>query len=289
MLTAAVRLPWVFRAGRIGFALAPLFAVHLALLAMPLVDFTLTSFIVMFLVTRIAGFGITVGFHRLLSHHAFKTPRWVRFLLAAAGCTAMQKGPLWWVLHHREHHRHSDKEGDPHSPVRDGFWYAHHGWLVIRDRMHPDYRPVRDLAKFPELLWLNRLWMVPGLLLAGVCYLIDGWSGVVYGYCLGVALIFQVTFAVNSLGHLFGPQRFATGDGSRNNWVLGILAMGDGWHNNHHRAPSSARHGFAWYEVDQSYMMIKLMRSVGLAWEVRQPSAEAMAAAGHRPEPVAIS
>jgi stearoyl-CoA desaturase (Delta-9 desaturase) len=130
---------------------------------------------------------------------------------------------------------------------------------------------VKDLTKFPELVWLDRLWMVPGLLLAGLCFATGGWGGLIYGYCLSVALIFQVTFAVNSIGHRVGPQRFNTGEGSRNNFMLGFLAMGDGWHNNHHRVPGSARHGFAWYELDMSYSLIRLLSAIGLAWDVKQP------------------
>jgi stearoyl-CoA desaturase (delta-9 desaturase) len=150
------------------------------------------------------------------------------------------------------------------------------GWLFVNDLTHPDTEVVRDLATYPELVWLDRLWMIPGLLLAAACFAIAGWGGLVYGYCLSVVFTFQVTFAVNSIGHLWGPQRFATGEGSRNNWVLGYLAMGDGWHNNHHRAPTSARHGFAWYEFDQSYMVIKLLARLGLVWDVKQPPASIM-------------
>src|SRR5262249_32987696 len=238
------------RRARIALALSPLVGVHLALLAAPLVEFTLLSVVLIVVVTRLVGLGVTLGLHRYFSHRAFKTSRWFQFALAAAGCTALQKGPLWWAAHHRLHHKHSDREGDPHSPVRDGFWYGHVGWLFARDLMNPDARLVRDWLRYPELVWLDRLWVLPGLLRAAGCYLAGGWGGVVYGYCLSVVLIFQVTFAVNSVGHLLGPRRFDTGDGSRNNPVLGYLSMGDGWHNNHHKAPGSARHGFAWYEFD---------------------------------------
>jgi stearoyl-CoA desaturase (delta-9 desaturase) len=167
----------------------------------------------------------------------------------------------------------------------DGFWYGHVGWLFARDLMHPDYRVVRDLARYPEVVWLDRLWMVPGLLLAAACYWACGWGGVVYGYCLSVVLVFQVTFAVNSVGHLFGPQRFDTGDGSRNNFVLGILAMGDGWHNNHHRAPTSARHGFAWYEFDLSFLTIRLLERLGLVWGVKLPPAHVLNGEPRPPAP----
>lgn len=264
----------VYRVARIAISLAPLILVHLALGAIPFVEFTLISFILLFVVTRIAGIGVTVGLHRYFSHHSFKTTRWFQFVLAFMGCTALQKGPLWWVVHHRLHHKHSDTAADPHSPVADGFWYGHVGWLFSNDLMTPDHGSVRDLTKYPELIWLDRLWMIPGILLAAACYAIEGLPGLVYGYCLAIVFVFQVTFAVNSIGHLFGPQRFETGEGSRNNFVLGILAMGDGWHNNHHRAPYSARHGFAWYEFDMAYLTIRAMRLIGLAWDVKQPPAE---------------
>ena len=268
--------PLWYRVLRVALS-GPLVAVHLALFAIPFVPFSWVSVVLVVVVTRVTGFGVTVGLHRYFSHRSFKTPRWFHFLLGAAGCTALQKGPLWWAVHHRLHHQKSDEPGDPHSPVVDGFWYGHMGWLFDRDLKHANHAAVRDLTRYPELVWLDRLWMIPGVLLASLCYAIDGWSGVVWGYCFSVVLIFQVTFAVNSIGHLFGPQRFDTGEGSRNNMVLGYLAMGDGWHNNHHRAPSSARHGFAWYEFDMAYTCIRLLQIVGLAWDVKQPPPELMA------------
>jgi stearoyl-CoA desaturase (delta-9 desaturase) len=271
--------PFWYRALRIGLSLSPLIAVHLALGAIPFVEFTIWSVVAVVVVTRLTGLGITAGFHRYFSHHSFKTSRWFQFLIGAAGCTALQKGPLWWVIHHRLHHKHSDTPNDPHSPVVDGFLHGHMGWLFTQDLMKPDARLARDLAKYPELVWLDRLWVIPGLLLAAACFAVLGWNGLIYGYCLSVVLVFQVTFAVNSFGHLFGPQRFATGEGSRNNMVLGYLAMGDGWHNNHHRAPYSARHGFAWYELDMTYTFIRLLAVFGLVWDVKQPPAELMSGA----------
>lgn len=276
---AGARPAW-YRALRIGLSLLPLILVHLSLCTLPFVPLTVAGFVLLVAMTRVTGLGITVGFHRYLSHHAFKTSRWFQFALAAAGCTALQKGPIWWVIHHRQHHTHSDTEGDVHSPVVNGFWYAHTGWLFARDLSRPDRASVRDLTKYPELVWLDRLWVLPGLAAAGLCYLVGGVSAVVWGYCLSTVLVFQVTFAVNSVGHRWGRQRFDTGEGSRNNWALGILAMGDGWHNNHHRVPTSARHGFAWYEFDMAYLVIRLLRSVRLVWAVRQPPAGVLAAAG---------
>lgn len=270
-LTAPDVVPTWYRAGRIFLALCPLIAVHLALLAIPFIEWSWWYLLWILVLTRVIGLGVTVGLHRYCSHRSFKTPRWFQFLLACAGCSALQKGPLWWAIHHRLHHRHSDTPEDPHSPVVDGFLHGHVGWLFTQDLMHPDQKVVHDLARYPELVWLDRLWMLPGLLLAAACFALGGWGGLVYGYCLSVVLVFQITFAVNSIGHLWGPQRFATGEGSRNNVLLGYLAMGDGWHNNHHRAPSSARHGFAWYELDMSYLFIRMLRLVGLAWDVKVP------------------
>lgn len=284
---AAAPITW-YRLARVVLALVPLVAVHLALVGLFFVPVTLAGVVLLVVMTRISGTGITVGFHRYLAHHAFKTSRWFQFVLTAAGCTAMQKGPLWWVVHHRQHHTHSDAPGDVHSPVMDGFWFAHLGWLFTQDLSRPSHASVRDLSRFPELFWLDRLWMVPGLLCAAACYAIDGLSGLVWGYCLSTVLVFQVTFAVNSAGHLWGSQRFDTGEGSRNNAVLGVLAMGEGWHNNHHRAPTSARHGFAWYEVDLAYLIIRGLRAVGLVWGVRQPPAAVLAAA-RRPRDVPVA
>ncbi|OWK35200.1 acyl-CoA desaturase [Fimbriiglobus ruber] len=277
--------PVWYRALRVGLALLPLIIVHLSLVSLFFVPPTWIELVLFVVMSQLTGIGVTVGFHRYLAHHAFKTSRWLQFVLATAGCTALQKGPLWWVIYHRQHHMHSDTEGDVHSPVVDGFWYAHMGWLFARDLMRPDLSSIRDLTKFPELVWLDHLWILPGFAAAGACYLIDGWSGLFWGYCLSTAVIFQITFAINSFGHVWGRQRFATGEQSRNNWVLGILAMGEGWHNNHHRAPTSARHGFAWYEVDAAYQVIRLLRKLRLVWDVRQPPAAALAAAGRTVSP----
>jgi stearoyl-CoA desaturase (delta-9 desaturase) len=261
-----------YRVTRIALSLSPLLAVHLALFAIPFLEFSWWYLVWIVILTRLFGLGVTVGLHRYFSHRSFKTSRWVQFLLGCAGCTALQKGPIWWAVHHRLHHRHSDTPEDPHSPVVNGFFHGHMGWLFASDLMHPDERLAHDLTRYPELIWLDRLWMLPGLVLALACFAIGGWGALVYGFCLSVVFVFQVTFAVNSFGHLFGPQRFDTGEGSRNNLILGYLAMGDGWHNNHHRAPSSARHGFAWYELDMSYQFIRLLALLRLVWDVKQPA-----------------
>ncbi len=262
-------------------------AVHFALVAIPFVEFTLWSGLLMLAVSRFIGLGVTAGFHRCLTHHSFKTSRWFRLLLIVAGCAALQKGPLWWVAQHRLHHKHSDTADDPHSPVIKNFFHAHLGWLFTGDPTIPDPHGIRDLTKYPELVWLERLWVVPGVLVACACYALLGWSGVVYGYCLTAVLVLNVTFAVNSVAHLFGRRRFETNDGSRNNAALGILALGEGWHNNHHRVPNSARHGFAWYEFDETYLFIRVLARLGLVWNVKLPSTKVRA--GKAGEPAHVS
>ncbi|AMV26964.1 Fatty acid desaturase [Gemmata sp. SH-PL17] len=263
-----------FPIARVAFTVGPVFVVHLALVAVPFVEFTVWSVVTMLVVSRLIGLGVTAGFHRCLTHHSFKTSRGLQFVLAAVGCAALQKGPLWWAAQHRLHHKHSDTPDDPHSPVAKSFWHAHFGWLFTRDPGVSDTRSIRDLTKYPELVWLDRLWVLPGLLLAAACYALLGWNGLVYGYCLTTVLVLHVTFAINSVAHLFGRQRFGTGDGSRNNAPLGILALGEGWHNNHHRAPHSARHGFAWYEFDETYVFIRVLARLGVVWDVKLPPPE---------------
>ncbi len=221
-------------------------------------------------------FGITAGYHRYFSHRSYKTSRWFQFVLAWLGCAAMQKGPLWWAGHHRQHHKHSDDAEDPHSPVVRTVWWAHIGWVVSgRYRQAP---PLPDFAAYPELRWLDRYasWL-PGLTLAAVAYLVAGWSGVVYGFIVSTVLLYHATFLVNSVCHLVGRQRYATGDQSRNCWWAALLTMGEGWHNNHHHYPSSARQGFYWWEVDISYYLLRLLAAVGLVWDIREPTPRALA------------
>ena len=260
--------------------------IHLALFAIPFIDVNPWAFAVTEAVAVSVGLSVTVGYHRYFAHRAFRTSRGFQLLLAVGGCLSLQRGPLWWTATHRLHHRHSDEDGDPHSPVRTGFWRSHLGWLFARDILTVDYGVVKDFAKYPELVWLDRLWLVPGILFAAGCYAALGWSGVVIGYCLPIAIMFQVTFCVNSVCHLFGSRRFETGEASRNNWVIALLANGEGWHNNHHAAPYSARHGFRWYELDSSYALIRALALVGVVWDVKLPPAELLArAAGPRPAP----
>ena len=226
--------------------------------------------------------GVTAGYHRYFSHHSFKTGRVFQFVLAWLGCSAMQNGPLWWASGHRRHHRFSDRPGDPHSPALGGLWHAHLGWVLSGENDHPDLANVKELARFPELRFLDRFKWLPTLATGAVCAFAFGWSGVAWGLGVGTTLAFHAPLFVNSAGHLWGPRRFETKDSSRNNAFIAAFILGEGWHNNHHHDPSSARHGFAWWEIDLTYYAIWALSKVGVVSEVRKPRPWADAALAYR-------
>ena len=229
-------------------------------------------------------FALTAGYHRYFSHKSFKTSRAFQFALALLGTSAAQRDPLWWASHHRVHHQTADTEQDTHSPRHYGFWWAHMGWVMKRELMQTRFETIRDFVRYPELMWLNRHPYVPVVVLAalllGLGSVLDrlrpGWgvSGpqfLFYGFFLSTVLVYHVTFCINSVSHLFGRRPYATDDDSRNNWVLGLLAMGEGWHNNHHRYAVSTRQGFRWWELDLTYLLLRVLQSVGLVWGIREP------------------
>jgi stearoyl-CoA desaturase (Delta-9 desaturase) len=216
-------------------------------------------------------FGITGGYHRYFSHRAYKTSRTFQFVLAWLGCSALQKGPLWWTAHHRHHHRHADSDQDVHSPHRPNLWWSHIGWVISGDHDSRAGCSVHDLERYPELRWLDRYHWVPGIVLALSCFLVGGWSGLVWGFFVSTVLLYHATFTVNSLCHRFGRQRYATGDDSRNNVMVAVLTLGEGWHNNHHHYQSSANQGFFWWEIDITYYVLQLLGLVGLIWDIRKP------------------
>ena len=220
-------------------------------------------------------FGITGGYHRYFSHKSFKTSRAFQFVLAVLGVAAVQKGPLWWAAGHRRHHRFSDVEGDMHSP-REGLWHAHQGWIFNGDWDDTELDRIRDFAKFPELAWLNRWHIAVPLALAGLCFAIGGLSGVIWGFCISTVLLWHATYTINSLAHVWGSQRYETGDDSRNNFVLALLTFGEGWHNNHHHYMASARQGFFWWEVDVTYYILRVLERLGIVWSLREPPAEVL-------------
>ncbi len=203
-------------------------------------------------------FAIGAGYHRYFSHRAYSTSRVFQFVLAFLAQSSAQKSVLWWASKHRHHHLHSDTEQDVHSPRHAGFIYSHLGWIFARKHDNPDYALVSDLMRYPELMWLHRLELVPPILLAVLCFLIAGWPGLIVGFLWSTVLVYHATFCINSLAHVVGRTRYVTGDDSRNNWLLAIFTMGEGWHNNHHAYQSSARQGFRPWEIDPTYYILKL-------------------------------
>jgi stearoyl-CoA desaturase (delta-9 desaturase) len=217
-------------------------------------------------------FAITGGYHRYFSHRTYKTSRAFQLLLALLGTSATQKGPLWWASMHRLHHRYSDRPGDPHSP-REGFWHAHQGWIFDGRWDATRNDQVRDLARYPELVWLNRWHIVPPVALALLCCWIGGLSGFVWGFAISTTVLWHVTYSINSLTHRWGRPRYETGDDSRNSVILALATLGEGWHNNHHYYPSCARQGFFWWEIDVTYYLLCGLRGLGLLWDIREPPA----------------
>ena len=215
-------------------------------------------------------FFVTGAYHRYFSHRSYRTSRWFQFVLALGATATGQKGPLWWAAHHRVHHKLSDAPGDLHSVVQQGFWWAHHGWILARDLEDTELANVKDLAKYPELRWLNRWWMLPPLAVAAATYAIGGFDGFVWGFCVSQVLCWHGTFTINSLSHLWGGRRYATDDHSRNNLLLVLVMFGEGWHNNHHHYQVAARQGFFWWEIDGTYYILRLLAAVGLIWDLHE-------------------
>jgi stearoyl-CoA desaturase (delta-9 desaturase) len=188
----------------------------------------------------------------------------------------MQNGPIWWASWHRHHHRDADTYADPHSPKQHGFWQAHMGWILCGRYDSPDLSNVKDMTRFPELRFLDRHKWMPLIAYALGCYAIAGWAGVVWGFVLSSVLLLHATALINSLAHVWGTRRYATDDDSRNNGLLALLTLGEGWHNNHHHACGYARQGFMWWELDVSYYVLKLLSWTGLVWDLRVPSAKVL-------------
>ncbi len=251
-----------------GFA-----AIHLVCFLAIWTGVTWRAIVIALVLYWVRMFLITAGYHRYFAHHSYQTSRVFQTILAVLGTTAVQKGPIWWSSRHRIHHIYSDQPPDVHSPIQYGFWYAHVGWLLFHNRHSgTDLNYVRDWLKYPELVWLEKYHWVMPVLLTVACYFLDGWSGVVIGMGWSTAIFWHSTFLINSAAHLWGSQRYRTGDGSRNNALLAFLTMGEGWHNNHHHCRRSARQGFKWWEIDASYYILRLLALFGLVWGLKKPS-----------------
>jgi stearoyl-CoA desaturase (delta-9 desaturase) len=249
----------------------PFALVHLGCFAALWSGVTWTAVILCVVLYVVRIFFIGAGYHRYFSHRAYATSRPFQFLLAFFAQTTAQKSVLWWTAKHRHHHLHSDTEQDVHSPRHKGFFYSHVGWIFARVHDTADLTRVGDLTRYPELVWLHRLELLPAVALGFVCFLIDGWPGLVVGFLWSTVLVYHATFCINSLAHVRGSKRYITGDDSRNNWLLALFTMGEGWHNNHHAYQSSVRQGFRWWELDATYYILKGLSRLGLVWDLKTP------------------
>ena len=258
-------------------------ALHFAALA-AVFFFTWKALLLSLVMWWVAGsLGIGMGYHRLLTHRGYKTPKWLEYFLTTCGTLAFEGGPIAWVATHRIHHQNTDKEGDPHSPRDGGFW-SHMGWILTGRAMHRDRSEllpyVPDLRKDKFHLWISKWHALPSVIVAVVFYVIGGWPWVFWGVFVRTVLSLHFTWLVNSATHMWGKQRFDTGDTSMNSFWVAFLTFGEGWHNNHHAQPQSARHGFTWYELDVNWYGIWALRTFGLAWDVKMPKVAAESVGG---------
>ena len=257
-------------------------AMHLACLAAPFFFSWSALALTAFLFWFTGALGITLCYHRLLCHRSFRTPKWFEYVLVTIGCTAWQGGPIQWVGVHRIHHRHSDKDNDPHSP-KHGFAWSHIFWCMFSQPEGRDpFSAARDLTRDPWLRFIDKYFWVPQFLLAGLVFLGGEWcaslgmetsglSWLLWGVCVRTVLVYHSTWFVNSASHTWGYRNFETNDGSTNLWWVALIALGEGWHNNHHAHQRSAAHGMRWFELDLTYLTIRLLACFGLAREIILP------------------
>jgi fatty-acid desaturase len=217
------------------------------------------------------GLGISMGYHRLHTHRSYRVPLWLEYFFALCGTLTLEGGPIFWVAVHRIHHQKSDLPGDPHSP-RDGAWWSHVGWILFGETNHNNTRMMSkyapDLAKHRFYVWLNNYHWVPVTIMAILILAIGGWRILLWTTFFRIVFGLHATWLVNSATHMWGARRFATRDDSRNNWWVALISFGEGWHNNHHAHPTSARHGLAWYEFDPSWILIKVLKFFGVAQSI---------------------
>jgi stearoyl-CoA desaturase (Delta-9 desaturase) len=236
-------------------------------------------------------FGITAGYHRYFSHRSFQTGRVFQFVLALIGASAYEKGPLWWAAHHRSHHLHADTDADAHSPLTRGFWWSHCGWFLCRRNNAIQVEMVPNLMKYGELKFLDKYFVLPPLLLAGSVFVFgsvvsryapwantNGLQMLVWGFFINTVLVHHGTFTATSLAHMFGKRRFRTQDTSRNNLLVALLTLGEGWHNNHHYYPASERQGFYWWEIDMTHYILQVLAHLGIVWDLKTPPLRVYAA-----------
>ncbi|MFN0317721.1 MAG: acyl-CoA desaturase [Burkholderiales bacterium] len=269
----------------------PFAALHAAPAAVIWVGWSWTALALAGLMYALRMVAITGFYHRYFSHRAFRTGRTTQFFLALMGASAAQRGPLWWASHHRHHHVHADNSQDAHSPHHEGFLWSHLGWFLSRPNFATRNHLIADFAKYRELRFLDRFDLAVPLALALLIYLLGEWLArdfahlgtngpqlLVWGFAISTLALYHATFTVNSLAHRYGKRRYATRDRSRNNPWLALLTFGEGWHNNHHHFPGSARQGFFWWEIDLTYYILRLLALSGIIWDLRPVPSQALSA-----------
>ena len=267
----------------------PFILLHLACFTVFFVGFSATALIIAVMLYALRMFAITGFYHRYFAHKAFKTSRFVQFIFAFLAASSAQRGPLWWASHHRHHHANSDKPEDSHSPVQRGFFWSHISWFLTNKNFNSKNERVKDLLVYPELKFLDRFDVIAPLFLAASLYVLgaaleiyaphlqtSGLQLLVWGFVISTVVLYHMTFTVNSLAHVWGKRRFNTSDQSRNNSLIALLTLGEGWHNNHHHFPSAARQGFYWWEIDLTYYGLKILSALGLIWDLRKVPAEVL-------------
>ncbi len=261
---------------------APFIALHLACLAVIWVGWSPFAVLFAILLYVLRMFAITGFYHRYFSHKTFRTSRPLQFLFAVAGGTAVQRGPLWWASQHRHHHATSEQAEDTHSPVQHGFFWSHMGWFLSDAHFATRNERVKELAQYPELRFLDRFDVVVPFFFALAIFGLGewlahaapqlgtgGWQLLVWGFVISTVVLYHATFSINSLAHAWGSRRYETRDQSRNNLLLALLTLGEGWHNNHHHYPGSARQGFYWWEIDPTWYGLRLLAACGLIWDMK--------------------
>lgn len=270
----------------------PFIGMHVACVAVLWVGVSPVAVAVAVALYAVRMFALTGFYHRYFSHRTFRTSRALQFAFAVIGASSVQRGPLWWAAHHRHHHRHTETAADPHSPVVHGFWRSHVTWFLTPRAFRTHVERIPDLVRYPELRWLDRFDIAVPVALAFACFGLgallervapqlgtNGWQMLVWGFFVSTVVLFHATVTINSLAHVFGSRRFDTRDDSRNNWLLALLTFGEGWHNNHHFFPGTARQGFRWWEVDLTYYVLRAMAAVGLVRDLKPVPAWVLAKA----------
>jgi stearoyl-CoA desaturase (delta-9 desaturase) len=260
----------------------PFIGMHLACLGVFFVGWSWLAVSIAVFLYALRVFTLTGWYHRYFSHRTFKTWRSVQLFFAVVGCSAVQRGPLWWAAHHRNHHVHSDDPEDLHSPRQFGFLWAHFGWFLTPKAFKTNFKVIPDFAKYPELRFLDRYDLVVPIALAAFLYAlgelvnycapeleVTGMQLLIWGFFISTIACYHVTYLVNSAAHVLGSRRYETKDDSRNNWLVALLTFGEGWHNNHHHYPNSTRQGFYWWEVDLTYYALSFMSMLGLVWDLK--------------------